>query len=260
MRWIDKLERRIGFIAIPGLPRILVGFTALVFILELLNPGFVNALALRPDRIRHGEVWRLITYVFIPQTTSPIWVLFALWFLWWVGEGVERATGAFGFTIYFLFGMIGTTAAAFFFGSDFSNGMLLSSLFYAFARFYPDEVIYIFFILPLKVKWIAWAMALFLLVGLVAGTMAYRMALVAAFANYLIFFGPDIWQEARQRRTVATRRRRYEDDLPGEAEALHKCKVCGATEVTHPDLDFRVASDGEEYCVPHLPAATAATP
>ena len=259
MRWIDKLERRIGFLAIPGLPKIIVGFTAMVFVLAYVTPDFINALDLDPIRIRHGEVWRLITYIFIPTTPSPLWILFALWFLWWIGEGLERAIGPFQLTLYVIVGMIGTTAAAFFFGSRFSNTMLMASLFYGFARFYPDEVIYVLFILPLKIKWIAWASAAFLIAGFFLGSMAYRMALVAAFANYFIFFGPEIWHAARHRRDVATRRRRFEETARPESEPLHHCKICGATEATNPDLEFRVARDGEEYCVPHLPQAQPAT-
>src|SRR6266849_10546122 len=180
MRWLDKLERRFGFLAIRGLPRILVGFAALVFGLTWLLPGFTSMLMLDPVRIRHGEVWRLITYIFIPQATSPLWVLFALCFLWWVGKGLERAWGSFRLTLYFLVGMIGTTVAAFFFGGNFSNSMLIASLFYAFARFYPDVVIYIFFILPVKFTWVACAMAALLFYGFFIGTNSYRMALVAA--------------------------------------------------------------------------------
>ncbi len=71
--------------------------------------------------------------------------------------------------------------------------MLLASLFYAFARFYPDEIIYVFFILPRENKWVAWAMAAFLLLGFFLEFDSYRAALVAAFSNYLIFFGPEIY-------------------------------------------------------------------
>src|SRR5437763_9301741 len=130
MTWLDSLARRVGFLAIPGLARILVGFTALVFALSFLAPGFVDVLDLDPARIRHGEVWRLFTYIFIPSTQSPWWILFALWFLRWIGEGLERALGPFRLTLYFLIGMIGTTAAAFFFGTRFSNAMLMASLFF----------------------------------------------------------------------------------------------------------------------------------
>lgn len=259
MNWLDKLERRFGFLRIPGLPRILVGFAALVFGLAWLLPGFTSMLVLDPEKVRHGEVWRLVTYIFIPQTLSPLWVLFALWFLWWVGEGVERAMGAFRLTLYFVVGMIGTTIAAFFFGSNFSNGMLIASLFFAFARFYPEEIIYILFILPMRIKWLAWIAAAFLLVGFFMGSNAYRISLVAAFANYLIFFGPEHVYEARHRHEVSARRRRFEDHSRAETDSLHRCTVCGRTELTDPDLEFRVARNGEEYCLEHLPSAQPAT-
>src|ERR1700739_3126303 len=108
MALLDNLERRFGFLGIPGLPRILVGFAALVFGLAWLLPGYTSILALDPEKIRHGEVWRLVTYIFIPQTLSPWWVIFALWFLWFIGDGLERAMGAFRVTLYLLLGMIGT--------------------------------------------------------------------------------------------------------------------------------------------------------
>src|ERR1700716_1973816 len=255
MTWLDRLERRFGFLAIPGLCRLLVGFTVLVFVLILLNPDFLNVIALDPARVRRGEVWRLVTYIFIPPSLSPLWLLLGLWFVWFIGDGLERAWGAFRLTLYFFVGMIGTTVAAFFFGSNFSNQMLVSSLFFAFARFYPDQVIYILFILPVKIKWLAWAWALFLLIGFAVNTNSYRAALIAAMSNYLIFFGPEIIHQARHRRDVSTRRRRFEVDSRGGAEPLHKCAVCGATELSDPNLEFRVARDGEEYCVPHLPRA-----
>jgi hypothetical protein len=156
--------------------------------------------------------------------------------------------------------MIGTTIAAFFFGARFSNGMLIASLFFAFARYYPDEVIYILFVLPAKIKWVAWVTAAFLVAKFVIGPMSYRIALVAAFANYFIFFGPEIIHQTRHRHDVSTRRRRFEDHSRSTDEALHRCAVCGATELTDPNLDFRVARDGEEYCMAHLPKAQTPAP
>jgi membrane associated rhomboid family serine protease len=260
MIWLDKLERRFGFLGIPGLLRVVVGFTALVFVLIALNPGIRFLLDLDPERIRHGEVWRLVTYIFLPRTLSPLWLVLALWFLWFIGEGLEQAWGAFRVTLYFFVGMVGTTLAAFFFGSNFSNTMLVSSLFFAYARFYPDQVIYILFILPAKIKWIAWVSAFFLLVGFFVGTNSYRAALVAAFANYFIFFGPELYHAARHRKEVSVRRKRFEGESRRATEALHRCATCGATELTDPQLEFRVARDGEEYCIPHLPRAQTAAP
>jgi hypothetical protein len=83
--------------------------------------------------------------------------------------------------------------------------------------------------------------------------------LIAALANYLIFFGPEFIYRARHRQEVSSRRKRFEDQTRSETEPLHKCAVCGQTELSDPNLEFRVASDGEEYCVAHLPSAQAAT-
>ncbi len=265
MTVLDKLERRVGFLAVPGLMKIVVMLTALVCVLAFANREYLALLDLNPAAIKRGEVWRLITYLFIPNSPvqpgallSPLWAVVALWFLWFIGAGLERAWGAFRLTLYFVVGMLGTTVAAFVFGAQFSNTMLAASLFFAFAWFYPDEVIYVMFILPVKIKWLAWISAGFLMFGFIGGSMAYRMAMLAAFANYFIFFGPELLFQVRHRKDIATRKKRFEVESRSTEEPLHKCATCGATELSHPDLDFRVSRDGEEYCAPHLPSA--ATP
>ncbi|HEY2713458.1 MAG TPA: hypothetical protein VGI60_13160 [Chthoniobacterales bacterium] len=260
MSFLDKLERRFGWLAVPGLIRIVVALTALVYLLTFLNPSFLSILELDPRAIMRGEIWRLVTYIFIPRALGqpgslmqPLWLLIALWFLLFIGDRLEQAWGAFRLTLYFLVGMVGTTIAAFLFGAQFSNTMLASSLFFAFATFFPEEMIYLFFILPVKVKWIAWFSAALLLLGFMANGNAYRMSLVIAFANYFLFFGPEIVSSIRNRQQVASRRRRFEETARPDDDTLHHCKTCGATELTNPNLEFRVARDGEEYCMAHLP-------
>lgn len=262
MSWITRAENRFGHLAIPGLPRIIVGFNALVFVLYKLNPAFLNNLTLQPAAVMNGEVWRLITFLFIPSFGGllPDWIgaLFYILFLWFVGNGLEEAMGAFRINVFYFLGMLGTMVAAFFFGGTFSNAMLNTSLFLAFARFYPDVMIYLFFILPVKVKWLAWIAAGLMLLGLLTGDWAYRAAVVAAMANYLVFFGGDLIREARDRSETQARRRRFEAKaaIP-EDEPMHRCAVCGRTELQSPDLEFRVARDGHEYCLEHLPKAPA---
>ena len=89
MTWLDKLERRIGFLAVPGLLRYVGFLTALVFVLEKVNPGYLRLLDLDPVAVMHGEVWRLITYIFIPQMASmlplPDWVNVAFTFSFFGG-------------------------------------------------------------------------------------------------------------------------------------------------------------------------------
>ena len=188
---------------------------------------------------------------------QPLWVILALWFLWFIGEGLERAWGPFQADPLLFYRDDRHNDRRIFLRSQFSNGMLIASLFFAFARFYPDEVIYVLFILPVKIKWLAWVFAAFLSIGFVLDLEFSRAALVAAFANYFIFFGPEILHHARHRHDVSTRRRRFECSRAAADDALHRCAVCGATEQTDPSLDFRVARDGEEYCMAHLPKAAA---
>jgi hypothetical protein len=261
MRWLDKLERRFGSLAISGLLRYVAALNAVVFLLYKWDPRYLILLDLDPNAVLHGQVWRLITYIFIPQIGSfipaPDWfnAAFFVFFLIWVGDRLEQVWGAFKLNLFYLVGMIGTTVAAFFFGARFSNGMLNSSLFFAFAHFFPDVVIYFAYILPLKVKWIAWGYAAILCWQFLLGSMQFRSAVLAAFINYFIFFGRDLFHQARHRQEVSTRRRRFESDVRSDAEPLHKCATCGATELTDPNMEFRVARDGEEYCMPHLPRA-----
>jgi len=258
MSLIDRLEYRFGRFAIPGLMRYVVALNALVYILVKYNPNFLFALALWPAKIMQGEVWRLVTYIFIPQFGSfilPEWfgVAMYLLFLWWVGNGLEHALGPFRFNLYYFTGMAGVTVAAFFFGSGFSAALLNTSLLFAFAQYYPDEVIFIMYILPAKVKWLAWLAAALLVYHVVDGGVSYAVSLVVALANYFIFFGPELYRNARTRQEVTVRRNKFEVAKRAANEALHECVVCHRTEATDPDLDFRVARDGQEYCREHLP-------
>ena len=253
MNLLDTLERRFGRFAIPGLVRMVVLLNAVVFLCSKVNPAFLYYLDLNTAAVRHGELWRLFTYILIPQTSSYLWILFALWFLWMIGEGLESVWGAFRLNLFYLVGMVGTTAAAFLFGAEFSNTLLNFSLYFAFAWFFPDTEVYVLGILPVRIKWLAWAMAAMLLVQFVAGNLALKMAMVASLINYLLFFGPEIYARLRQRKAVGQRRQKFERAAPAEDEPLHRCVVCHRSDVTNPELDFRVARDGNDYCMEHLP-------
>ena len=111
----------------------------------------------------------------------------------------------------------------------------------------------------MKIKWLAWISAAILILGFATGTSAYRMSLLAAFSNYFIFFGPELFHQARHRKQVSTRRERFEVQSRSAAEPLHRCATCGATELSDPGLEFRVSRDGEEYCTAHLPKSAAGT-
>jgi hypothetical protein len=262
MHWLARLETKFGHLAIHGLLRYVAAFSSLCFVLVKLNPKYLDFLLLDRNRLLAGEVWRLFTYLFIPSIGGlfPDWLGMAMyvWLLFWMGEGLVQAWGAFRFNVFFFLGMLGTTAGALIANSSPGGAILQTTVFLAFARFYPETVIRLFFLLPVKVKWLAWIDGAFLLMTFLGGTLVIRLAIVAGLLNYILFFGREIFSEAKLQREVAHRRARFEREIrTGTEETMHRCKICGRTEVTTPELEFRVAGDGEEYCADHLPKKAA---
>jgi len=262
MNLLDRAERRFGHLAIPHLLHVIAFLLACAFVLSKMNPYFVGMLTLDPERIMAGQVWRLVTYLFIPPGRGfimPDWAVtvFYISFLLWVGNGLEQAWGIFRLNVYCLLCVIGITVCAFFLGENLSVFIFFQSLFFAFARFYPEEWIYIYFILPVKVKWLAWVDGLILVLLFTVMGMGFKVALIVCLANYFLFFGREIFLAAKLRQEVAGRRRRFQNETrkPDDV-AMHHCAICGRTEIQAPELDFRVAKDGQLYCVEHLPKAS----
>ena len=111
------------------------------------------------------------------------------------------------------------------------------------------------FIIPIKVKWVGLISAGFMLVSLLAATISEKVAITISLANYIIFFGPLWYRHMRERGRHAERQQQFQMARHTEEdETLHQCKICGRTEASAPELEFRVASDGEEYCEDHLPS------
>ena len=153
--------------------------------------------------------------------------------------------------------MLGAAVTALGLGQADSGPLLLSILF-AFATIYPDFQILLFFILPVKIKWIAWVALFFTVMGFVAVPFPVKALMLVSFGNYILFFGPMLWRNVRHRQEILSRREKYASRSIPEGQTLHECAVCKRTEASNPELDFRVSSDGEEYCTEHLPSKTKA--
>src|SRR5580700_4459894 len=157
MDWLlTRLERRFGKLAIENLPMFIVGGMGIVFLLSMARPEFLSLLDLDTRAVLHGQVWRLVTYLFIPQATSLWWILFSLYWVYWIGTSLEGEWGAFKLNVYYLIGMAGTTLAAFLTGMPQANTYLNYSLLFAFATLFPDYEILLFLILPIRMKWLGW--------------------------------------------------------------------------------------------------------
>ncbi|HEX3046866.1 MAG TPA: rhomboid family intramembrane serine protease [Bacillota bacterium] len=256
MKWLDKLERRFGRIAIRGLMTYVVALNGVVFLLNLFDPTglFINRLTLEPYLVLQGEFWRLITYIFIPPTFSILWIIFTLYFYYLIGNSLEHEWGSFRFNVYYLIGMIGTTIAAFFTGGGGTALFLNLSLFLAFAQIYPDFQVTLFFIIPIKVKYLAWLDWAYLAYTVLVSPLDAKVAALVSVLNFFIFFGKDLFAGFRLQRQSYQNRRRFFNELPRDF-TMHKCVICGLTEKKDPKMDFRYCSDCDgdyEYCMNHL--------
>lgn len=258
MSWMDKLERKLKRFAIPNLMYYIIALNFITFIFIQASPSkMLDLIVLDPARIIQGEVWRLITFAFIPPTFSLIFFALVLYFYYTIGQGLEQEWGSFRFNLYYLIGVLSTIAAAFLGGSVETSSYLYLSLFLAFAFIYPDYEIRLFFVIPLRIKYLAWLSLGFIgFKFLTAPTLSEKLAAVAPLAGYLLFFGRDLWAQARLKRTVQQNRRNFQSQLssPG-TQSFHRCTVCGKTEITDPKMLFRYCSSCEghyEYCEEHL--------
>jgi hypothetical protein len=260
MNFLNKLERKFGKYAIKNLMMYIVALNAVVYILCYIDQS--GALFLRlvlfPDLVLKGEVWRLVTYIFLPAVnTSIIFIAFVLYFYYMVGTGLEQEWGSFKFNIYYLVGMLGTTVAAFISGVGSTGLYLNMSLFLAFAYIYPNYEILLFFVVPVKVKYLGWLDGIWLLFTLATGNISIRLSILAAMLNFILFFGKDIVQHFGNRKNVYSNRAKFSGSKIKNStkDYFHRCTVCGITEKEDKNMEFRYCSgcDGRyEYCMDHL--------
>jgi len=252
---LNKLERRFGRYAVPRLTMLLVVGQAFCFAAELIKPGFLAQMTLDPAKIMQGEVWRLTTFLFIPPNLHPVWIFFALYIFSLMGGTLEHEWGEFRYSLYYLIGYLATLAIGFFITKGATNNTyLMMSVFLAFAHLHPNFELYVFFILPVKVKWLA----LFTWIGygftFLSDGWHGKALVLAAGLNYFAFFGVDIVRRTK----TAQRRMKHESQAlkdRSSPEPFHRCAACGLTDQDDRHMDFRVCldcTDGKEYCQAHL--------
>ena len=278
MKFIDKLERKFGRFGIPNLTIYMIVCYVIGYALMIVNPGILNWLSLEPAYILRGQVWRLVTWVLYPPSTSGVlWFAIAVLFFYYpIGTSLERTIGTFKYTLYILSGVIFTILGAFILyfllggnvlvGNVFSTYYISLSTFLAYAMCYPDMQVLLMFIIPVKMKW----MAIFYVVIVVYEMIQYIMGgawylvipIVASLLNFIIFyFGTKDFSRYNPKEVHRRNEFRRAMEPQGRMKSgsgsvtKHKCAICGRTELDDPNLEFRFCSrcnGNYEYCQDHL--------
>ena len=199
--WLYKMERRFGRYGIPNLAKYLALGQLVVWVIVMFIYGdLLGLITLSRSGLMHGQIWRLVTFVFVPPLTfNPLYLVLDLYFLYFVGTSLENSWGSFRFTLYYLIGMAGAIVSCLLLGT-YSSSTLLYSLFFAFACLYPDVEVLLFFILPIKVKWMGIAAAALYLWDFLWAGMWYKLGMVLGLVNFFLFFGPTLWQNYQNRK------------------------------------------------------------
>ena len=278
MNWMNKLERKFGRYAVPNLIVWLIGAYTTGFVISMVNPGLLRYLVLSPWHILHGQVWRLVTWIFMPTDTNLIFLLIMALFYYQLGMALERNWGTFRFNVYIfgglfftmlgaflLYGILGLTMGSlpgpevsYMVASGIGTGYINMSIFLAFAVMFPEMQVMLYFIIPIKMKWMAGGYGALTVFQFVMSSWAGRISIFMSLLNFILFF---LSTRNFQRYTPHEihRRQKFKTQMReprrGTGVTKHKCAVCGRTELDDPTLDFRFCSRCEgnyEYCQDHL--------
>lgn len=288
MGFVNKLERKFGRYAIHNLMFYIIALYILGLFIQLFGGGFYEAfLSLNVEKILHGQVWRVITFIIAPPSdTSIIFMVFTLYLYYVLGTSLENVWGAFRFNLYFIMGILFNVVAAFLvyfiFGYNYelTTYYLNLSLFFAFAMTYPDMEFLLFFILPIKVKWLAMIDAVYMGATIIFGYsfsyFPYRVQLkliypllefgivpspqiataaLVSILNFVIFFFMTRNYKRISPKEIKRKKAYRRQVKSANAGARHKCVICGRTSDEFPELTFRYCSKcngNYEYCQDHL--------
>ena len=274
MNWLDKLERKFGRYAIRNLPLYIVMLYAIGAVLNILTKGsYYYYVALNPYMILHGQIWRLVSWVLIPPSGLDIFTIIMLFFYYSLGTALERTWGEFRYNVYIFSGILFTVIGAFllyFIGglqislygaSIISTYYINLSIFLAFAANYPDMQVLLYFVIPIKIKWMAYLDIAYLAYNFIRvsgyGAWAVRMMILVSLLNFIIFFFM-----TRNYKTISPREIHRKQQFKKAVHpkmtpniTKHKCAICGRTENDGDDLEFRFCSKcngNYEYCQEHL--------
>lgn len=272
MNWLNKLERKIGKYAITNLSVWLIGAYVIGYLISYMAPAVAAYLTLEPYYILHGQIWRLITWVLIPPSDLGILTFIMLFFYYSLGTTLEKTWGTFRYNVYIFSGILFTIVGAFLLyfimtilgsggigtlgmGAIFSTYYINLSIFLAFAACYPEMKVMLYFIIPIKIKWMAYLDVAYLVFVCLLSGWAVRVAIIASILNFVVFFFST--RNYQHISPSQIRRKHNFNKQVANARGItkHKCAICGRTEEDGEDLQFRFCSKCEgnyEYCQEHL--------
>lgn len=302
---MSKFERKYGKYAIKNLTLILIICYAIGYLLELIAPALLGLLYLDVYKIIHQfQVWRLFTWIIVPPGKFDFWTLIMLYFYYSLGTSLEMTWGTYKYNVYLLSGLLFTIIGAFLlyggtmllfpvagpvsqafsaqYAIMFSTYYINMSIFLAFAATFPNNMVFVLMIIPVRVMYLGIIYAAILVYEFVTcltrGYVAMCVVILASLLNFIVFFVTQR-KQIRKSKRVVNMYSRYQNGSGSSAYSQfgktnaektfsketkqksnsqitrHKCAICGKTDVSDPDVQFRFCSKcngNYEYCENHI--------
>ena len=292
---MSNFEKKFGKYAIKNLSLILIMCYACGYLMKWINPGFFTYLYLNPyEIIHHFQIWRLLTWLIVPPDSFDFWTLHMLYIYYSIGTSLERTWGTYRYNVYIFSGILFTAVGAFIlygvssllgvqslglwttvngyitYPTMFSTYYVNMSIFLAYAATFPDYEVLLFFILPIKVKFLGIIYGAMLVYQFIVGygtssalfyyNLGIRFVITASLLNFVVFFFTSRRKVRRGPIRITRQQAAKQQSFRHEAKksgsiTRHKCAVCGRTDETNPELEFRFCSKcngNYEYCQDHL--------
>lgn len=276
---LNKLERRFGKYAISNLSMWMIVIYVIGYTLQFFLQGAISFLTLDPYQVLHGQIWRIVTWILIPPERLSVFTVIMLFFYYSIGTSLEHTWGTFRYNVYILSGIVFTAIGAFViygiaaltgwfgygtYGAEafgyilsfgFSTYYINLSIFLAFAVCYPNMQVLLYFIIPIKIKWLGIFYGVLIALSFLQSDIASKCVIIASLLNFIVFFFSTRNYNSVSPKEIHRKRAYRQQVQMSKGVTRHKCAICGRTELDDPNLEFRFCSkcDGNyEYCQDHL--------
>lgn len=271
MKAFDRAVERFCYkhprFGIKNLMMLIVAGNVIVYFFNFLDSTgtFLSYLVFSPSMILKGEIWRLVSFIFIPNYSSIFSFAISLYFYYFIGKSLEAQWGQARFNIYYFTGIILSVIYGFIASAlgvivelEMSTYYINMAMFFAFATLWPDVTVLLFFIIPIKMKWLAYIDVFLFAFDIISGTTLFPLV---AVLNYLLFCAPVLFRNISRGRKNYARSASFKSAIKhAEKEQTkknyhHKCCVCGRTDTEYPNLEFRYCSRCAGYhcfCEDHI--------
>lgn len=213
-RWFRKATEKLDFIGIPNLGPLICAMAVLAYLAQTTGTIPYERFVFHPYLVLQGEWWRLFTFPISQGLSHPLWLLMYVFYLYFVINTLESHWGPGPTTLYLVLGYLSALTGSFLTMQPIEIWYyILENVSLAFGTLFPEFELMLYFVLPVKAKWLAMLAGVLILFKFIAGGMDAKILILCSLFPYFLFFGPFLFRELRDRKRTREHRKRFDQDM-----------------------------------------------